>query len=148
MYSLVTSLTSSVKRVLDRGFVLLLFCRRKLCRTHSHERIKSLVEVAEGLSVGSNVLEGQVLGKTGTKTAHLHIDATGKKGKGIDPENRNYGTVSNKFFFEQLGGDHKLLKTYKDTLTPVTATTDKTAVSENKIVEEEEKNNSVSWIMN
>ena len=102
-------------------------------------RFLHISEVAEGLSVGSNVLEGQVLGKTGktgTKTAHLHIDATDKKGKGIDPENRNYGTVSNKFFFEQLGGDHKLLKAYKDTLTPVTATTDK---SENRIVEEEEK---------
>jgi len=44
----------------------------------------------------------------------LHIDAIDSEGNRIDPENKNYGTVSNKQFFEEHGGDWKQLKKAKE----------------------------------
>ncbi len=70
----------------------------------------------DGLAVGSNVLEGQPLGttgSTGTKDAHLHIDAKDSNGNRINPENRNYGSVTNEEFFNRFGGDYLKLAEYK-----------------------------------
>ena len=70
-----------------------------------------------GLEVGSTVYEGQILGETGksgTTNAHLHIDAKDSKGKRIDPENQNYGSVTNEEFFTTYGGDYQKLKNAKE----------------------------------
>jgi murein DD-endopeptidase MepM/ murein hydrolase activator NlpD len=71
---------------------------------------------AEGLKVGSTVLEGQRLGTTGnsgTQHAHLHVDARDKDGNRIDPEGRNYGTVNNSDFFSKFNGDYMKLFEHK-----------------------------------
>lgn len=72
---------------------------------------------ANGLEVGSTVYEGQILGKTGksgTTNAHLHIDAKDIEGNRIDPENQNYGSVTNEEFFTTYGGDYQKLKNAKE----------------------------------
>lgn len=69
--------------------------------------------MAEGLEVGSEVFEGQVLGetgKTGTRQAHLHIDAVDKNGNQIDLEGKNYGNISSSEFFEKYNWNYKKLK--------------------------------------
>ena len=72
--------------------------------------------VADGLKVGSSVSEGQILGKsgnTGTKYAHLHVDATNKNGDQIDPEGMNYGRFTNEEVFNKYGGDYTQLPSAK-----------------------------------
>jgi len=79
-------------------------------------RFLHLNKISEGLKVGTNVYEGQVLGetgKTGASIAHLHVDAVDKSGKRINPENKNYGTVTNSQFFKEYKGDFNLLHAYK-----------------------------------
>ena len=98
-------------------------------------RFLHLNSVADGLEVGGQVYEGQILGetgKTGTTQKHLHVDAKDKNGKRIDPENKNYGSVPNKEFFETFGGDYKKLKEYKDSIKPVSVRVDNTKVEENQ----------------
>lgn len=71
---------------------------------------------ADGIKVGDQVYEGQVLGLTGetgaTGRPHLHLTAKDKDGNLIDPENQNYGTVTNEEFFGTYGGDHTKLPGY------------------------------------
>ncbi|MHC1707094.1 MAG: peptidoglycan DD-metalloendopeptidase family protein [Bacteroidales bacterium] len=72
---------------------------------------------ANGIEVGGTVYEGQILGETGksgTKNAHLHIDAKESEGNRIDPENQNYGSVTNEEFFTTYGGDYQKLKNAKE----------------------------------
>ncbi|MBS4012248.1 MAG: peptidoglycan DD-metalloendopeptidase family protein [Bacteroidetes bacterium] len=76
-------------------------------------------ETSSELEVGSSVLEGQPLGKTGntgtgSKAAHLHVDAIDIEGTQINPENKNYGNVTNEKFFNEFGGDYLKLKQAKD----------------------------------
>ncbi len=76
-------------------------------------------ETTSGLEVGSSVLEGQPLGETGntgtgSAAPHLHIDAVDSEGNRINPENRNYGTVTNEKFFNEFSGDYLKLKQAKD----------------------------------
>lgn len=70
----------------------------------------------DGLKVGDQVYEGQVLGLTGetgaTGRPHLHLTARNKDGDRIDPENKNYGSVSNEDFFGKYGGDYTKLPGY------------------------------------
>jgi RHS repeat-associated protein len=78
-------------------------------------RFLHLSSVAKDLKEGTHVYEGQELGKTGdtgAAFAHLHVDAKNKDGERIDPENQNYGTVSNEEFFTKYDGDYKNLPTY------------------------------------
>jgi murein DD-endopeptidase MepM/ murein hydrolase activator NlpD len=59
-------------------------------------------ELAEGIEVGKQVKEGQLLGKTGDKganSAHLHVQAKDKDGNEVDPEATNYGVMTNAEFF-------------------------------------------------
>lgn len=78
--------------------------------------------IAEGMVIGNKVYEGQIIGESGnsgqykTKDGtyknydpHLHIDAVDKNGQPIDPENRNYGRVSNETFFNTFKGEWSLL---------------------------------------
>ena len=79
-------------------------------------KFEHISSVTNGLKTGSKVLEGEILGitgKTGTESPHLHIEAKDKKGNRIDPENRNYGQVTNKVFFEVFGGNASTLKDFK-----------------------------------
>ncbi len=76
-------------------------------------RFLHINSVAKGLVQGSKVKEGQILGltgKTGTKFAHLHIDAVDSKGNQIDPENRNYGEQTNAEFFGGISKAEKIMK--------------------------------------
>lgn len=76
-------------------------------------RFLHINQVASGIEVGSNVFEGQILGETGstgTKHAHLHVDAKDKDGNEIDPEGKNYGKLTNKEFFETYGGDYTKIR--------------------------------------
>jgi RHS repeat-associated protein len=77
---------------------------------------RHLKNIESNISIGDEVYEGQILGqtgKTGTKHPHLHIDACDSNGDIIDPENRNYGTVTNYDFFNYFEGDYKELSKYK-----------------------------------
>lgn len=68
-------------------------------------RFLHLSKYAEGLKIGDKLAEGQIMAYTGNSggyPAHLHVDATDKHGNQIDPENRNYGEMTNEEFF---GGD-------------------------------------------
>ncbi|WP_026903428.1 RHS repeat-associated core domain-containing protein [Pedobacter glucosidilyticus] len=71
------------------------------------------IQMLDGsLEVGSKVFEGQPLGltgKSGTEFEHLHVDGVNKDGQQINPENQNYGTVSNEEFFNKYGGDYTKL---------------------------------------
>lgn len=65
-------------------------------------RFMHIEGVSSGLGVGQQVAEGQVLGTTGssgTKSAHLHIDATNSDGEKVNPEAINYGEKTNAEFF-------------------------------------------------
>jgi|GEM_PF-1252371 len=76
-------------------------------------RFLHINSVASGIEVGSSVFEGQILGETGstgTKNAHLHIDATDKDGNEINPEATNYGKYSNDEFFGTFGGDYTKIR--------------------------------------
>jgi RHS repeat-associated protein len=79
-------------------------------------RFLHLSEFSEGLKKDMKVYEGQVIGKTGESGSkgqpHLHVDAK-RKNKPIDPEDTNYGTVTNEEFFGKYGGDYKKLEGYK-----------------------------------
>ncbi len=91
-------------------------------------RFIHLSSVAEGLEIGSAVLEGQVIaysGNSGTYYSkklgkrvnyhpHLHVDGEDRNGNPIDPEAANYGTVTNEEFFENYGGDHLALARAKE----------------------------------
>jgi RHS repeat-associated protein len=72
--------------------------------------------IEESFEVGKKVYEGQILGNTGNTNSsggpHLHVEAKNKNGKNIDPEKKNYGTVTNKQFFTDYGGDYRRLKGY------------------------------------
>ena len=71
--------------------------------------------VVDGVKVGHQVYEGQVIGftgDTGTKHAHLHVDATDLDGNRINPEGMNYGSVTNEEFFNTYGGDYTKLPGY------------------------------------
>jgi len=89
-------------------------------------RFLHITGVAEGIKKGQQVYEGQILGETGNTgtyknakgkyvnyDAHLHIDATNADGEPIDPEDQNYGTVTNDEFFSIFGGDYQKLLEYK-----------------------------------
>ncbi len=82
--------------------------------------------VADGIIAGTRVCEGQILGTTGNSgrylddsgtekkyNPHLHMDATDKNGKSINPEEKNYGTVTSKEFFEVYNGDYMKLRAAK-----------------------------------
>ncbi|QKJ31795.1 peptidoglycan DD-metalloendopeptidase family protein [Mucilaginibacter mali] len=80
-------------------------------------RFLHLSYINKDLKEGTPVYEGQELGKTGdtgAKFAHLHVDGKNKKGEMINPENRNYGTLTNEQFFVDYGGDYKSLPGYID----------------------------------
>jgi RHS repeat-associated protein len=75
---------------------------------------------ANGIEIGGTVYEGQILGETGksgTTNAHLHIDAKNSDGNQIDPEDQNYGTVTNKEFFTTYSGDYQKLRNDKEAKT-------------------------------
>lgn len=85
-------------------------------------RFLHLSEVADGIEVGTQVLEGQSLGKSGNSgtynnkkgekvnyPAHLHIDAVDKDGNKINPEGKNYGDHTNAELFTTYGGDYTQL---------------------------------------
>jgi murein DD-endopeptidase MepM/ murein hydrolase activator NlpD len=82
---------------------------------------RHIKSTAECLKKGSTVYEGQKLGETGmsglasSADAHLHIDAIDKNGNPIDPENENYGAVTNQEFFTDYAGDYLKLKKDKET---------------------------------
>jgi RHS repeat-associated protein len=65
-------------------------------------RFLHLSAYAQGVEVGSQVKEGQVIaysGNSGGYPAHLHVDAEDKNGNTIDPEAKNYGKMTNEQFF-------------------------------------------------
>ncbi len=104
-------------------------------------RFLHISKTSEGLKAGDRIYEGQVLGETGstgTTHAHLHVDAKDRTGKRIDPEAKNYGTVSNRTFFEVFDGDYKNLKAFKNAMRPVNAKVDNTKVVTQILVEDEQ----------
>jgi len=84
-------------------------------------RFLHLSSTNDELVKGSKVYEGQIIGKTGNsgtyfdkKTnsfknypAHLHVDALNKFGMKINPENKNYGDLNAKEFFNDPTLDTK-----------------------------------------
>jgi RHS repeat-associated protein len=77
---------------------------------------RHIKSVSDGIEVGTTVFEGQILGQTGnsgTKTPHLHIEVRDKYGVLVNPESRNYGTVTNEEFFTTYEGDYQKLKSAK-----------------------------------
>ena len=75
-------------------------------------RFLHLSKYAEGIDVGTQVKEGQIIaysGNSGGYPAHLHIDAKDKDGNSIDPEGKNYGNYTNEEFFGKYGGDYTKL---------------------------------------
>jgi murein DD-endopeptidase MepM/ murein hydrolase activator NlpD len=89
-------------------------------------RFMHMNSFAEGLEQGQKVYEGQILGETGSSgwyysngekknyLPHLHIDAKDAEGNPLDPENMNYGTVTNEEFFTTYGGDYEKLRAAKE----------------------------------
>jgi len=78
---------------------------------------RHIKSTATGIEKGSPVYEGQILGETGmsgTKSPHLHIDARDSDRNRIDPENQNYGSVTNEEFFTTYGGDYQKLRNAKE----------------------------------
>lgn len=72
--------------------------------------------IANGLEVGSDVFEGQIIAVSGMKRTtkpHLHVDAVDKNGKRTSVIGKNYGTVTNEEFFGKYEGDWQKLKESK-----------------------------------
>ena len=91
-------------------------------------RFLHLSKIDPKLKVNEMVYEGQIIGLSGNSgtykgkdgkyhnyPAHLHVDAVDKKGNKISPEMNNYGTVTNKEFFEYYNGDYLQLNTKNKT---------------------------------
>lgn len=89
-------------------------------------RFMHISSVANKIGIGTNVSEGQPLGQTGNTgtyknakgesvnyLAHLHIDATDEDGNRINPEDQNYGSVTNEEFFTSYNGDYQQLSDAK-----------------------------------
>ena len=86
-------------------------------------RFLHLDSFSSGLKQNDIVYEGQIIGYTGNSgqykdrngnyhsyPEHLHVDAVDKDGIKINPEQNNYGTISNEDFFEKYNGDYKSLQ--------------------------------------
>lgn len=91
-------------------------------------RFLHLSKIDPKLKVNEMVYEGQIIGLSGNSgtykgkdgkyhnyPAHLHVDAVDKNGNKISPELNNYGTVTNKEFFEDYNGDYLQLSTKNKT---------------------------------
>jgi len=109
-------------------------------------RFLHISNVADGIQVGSAVLEGQPLGESGNTgkyknksgkmvnyPAHLHLDAVDKDGNKINPEGKNYGDHTNAELFTTYGGDYTKLPENNETtrvpFEPTVAPADNTRVA-------------------